>query len=412
MEDRAVQTKKRQEKLKELILRLHAGESEEVIKDEFAKHFQTVSPLEISVMERKLMKEEGMSAQEIMRLCNVHVAIMVDYVADPDSIPDDFSRPGHPVHVLKEENLAFEAALMRIRNLLEVYIEEPDAEIEKGLAKQIDLIWEFDKHYTRKEMSFFPIMERLGNTAPPQVMWGVDDKIRGQYKAFKEAFEAGEMKDLMVLFSEFEYEMLEMIVKEENILVPMVTETFTVADWIDIADEMDEIGYAIVKPFAKWEPKREDVEAAEESMESADETAVAEGRLPLGTGSLSQKELDLILDIIPLELTFVDKDQVVQYYDNGEGEKLLPRTPSAIGRDLIRCHPPRVQDTVKQLVKDLMDGTKESQAAWFKRQDGVFVHITYKAIRDEDGEFEGILEWVQDITELSKISGEHREVNS
>ena len=57
MEDRATQTNKRQEKLKELILRLHAGESEAVIKEEFAKHFQTVSPLEISVMERKLMKE-------------------------------------------------------------------------------------------------------------------------------------------------------------------------------------------------------------------------------------------------------------------------------------------------------------------------------------------------------------------
>src|SRR5690625_1420539 len=187
MQDRSVQTKKRQEKLKDLILRLHAGESEEVIKEDFAKHFQTVSPLEISVMERKLMKEEGLSAEEIMRLCNVHVSVMVDFVEDTDNIPDDFQKPGHPVHVMKEENLALEAALMRVRNLLEAYIEEPDEALRKGINLQLDLLWEFDKHYNRKENTFFPIMEKYGNTAPPQVMWGVDDQIRDQFKTFRKA---------------------------------------------------------------------------------------------------------------------------------------------------------------------------------------------------------------------------------
>ena len=70
MQDRGAITNERQERLKNLILRLHEGESEEVIKVEFAKHFDTVSPLEISVMERKLMKEEGLSAENIMKLCN------------------------------------------------------------------------------------------------------------------------------------------------------------------------------------------------------------------------------------------------------------------------------------------------------------------------------------------------------
>ena len=249
MQDRGAITNERQERLKNLILRLHEGESEEVIKEEFKEHFETVSPLEISVMERKLMKEEGLSAENIMKLCNVHVAVMSDFVSNPENIPDDFSRPGHPVYVLKEENLALEAALMRIRNLLEVYIEAPSDEIKAGLRKQIDLLWDFDKHYTRKEMSFFPIMERQGNTAPPQVMWGVDDQIRDQYKAFKAAFLVDEMDQLMPLFSELEYEMQEMFVKEESILIPMVTEAFNEDDWIAIADEMDEIGYCIVEPL-------------------------------------------------------------------------------------------------------------------------------------------------------------------
>lgn len=404
MQDRGVQTKERQEKLKNLILRLHEGESEEAIKVEFAKHFETVSPLEISVMERKLMKEEGLSAENIMKLCNVHVSVMVDYVSDPDKIPDDFAKPGHPVHVLKEENLALEAALMRIRNLLEAYLEEPEEELRKGLGLQIDLLWDFDKHYTRKETSFFPIMERLGNTAPPQVMWGVDDQIRDQYKAFKAAFLADEKEQLLPLFSELEYEMQEMFVKEENILIPMVTEAFTEDDWIAIADEMDEIGYCIVTPLAEWKPERRKPKE-EDLLED-------EGRLALGTGSLSQKELDLILDILPMELTFVDKDHIVKYYDNGDEKKLLPRTPSAIGRNMLNCHPPKVHDTVQQLVADLESGKKDAQAAWFKRKDGVFVHINYIAVRDENGDFMGILETVQDITELNQIDGENRNVNA
>ena len=404
MQDRGAITNERQERLKNLILRLHEGESEEVIKEEFKEHFETVSPLEISVMERKLMKEEGLSAENIMKLCNVHVAVMADFVSDPENIPDDFSRPGHPVYVLKEENLALEAALMRIRNLLEVYIEAPSDEIKAGLRKQIDLLWDFDKHYTRKEMSFFPIMERQGNTAPPQVMWGVDDQIRDQYKAFKAAFLVDEMDQLMPLFSELEYEMQEMFVKEESILIPMVTEAFNEDDWIAIADEMDEIGYCIVEPLEKWKPVRQ--------KEEVDITEEAKGRLKLGTGSLSHKELDLILNKLPLEITFVDKDHIVKYYDNGPEEKLLARTPSAIGRDMLNCHPPRVHETVKKLVHDLETGVKDSQQAWYKRDDGVFVFIDYIAIRDEEGSFLGILETVQDISKFTKLDSDNRRVNN
>lgn len=405
IQDRAQLTNERSEKLKDLILRLHQGESEEVIKEEFATHFQTVSPLEISVMERKLMQEEGLNAEHIMKLCNVHVAIMKDYVADPDKIPNDHDKPGHPIYVLKEENFAIEAALMRVRNLVEAYLEEPTQEIKGFLDKQLDLLWEFDNHYTRKETSFFPIMERQGNTAPPQVMWGVDDEIRDLFKDLRKALNAGEMDQIMPIYSELEYEMQEMIVKEENILIPMVSETFTEDDWISIADEQDEIGYTIIKPTAKWIPKRTKPEEIVEATEM-------DGRLALGTGSLSLKELDLILDILPLELTFVDKDHIVKYYDNGEDEKLLARTPSAIGREMLNCHPPKVHDTVKQLVSDLESGKKDSQAAWYKRKDGVFVYIDYIAVRNDEGEFMGIVETVQDITELNKISGTNRDVNA
>lgn len=132
----------------------------------------------------------------------------------------------------------------------------------------------------------------------------------------------------------------------------------------------------------------------------------------LGTGSLGMKELNLILDMLPLELTFVDKDNVVQYFNNVPGEKLFARTPSAIGRDLLYAHPPKSKMVVTQLIEDLRNGTKDKQDAWYQQKDGTIVYITFAAIRDEDGEFLGILEYVQDITEINKIKGENRQVNA
>lgn len=404
MNNRAEKTKERQSKLKELILRLHKGESEDVITEEFAEHFKNISPLEISVMERRLMKEEGLSVEEIMRLCNVHVAVMANFVESDSKIPDDFSKPGHPVDVLKQENLAIEAALIRIRNLLEVYTEEnaQDEEVREGLNLQIKLLWEFNKHYNRKENSIFPLMEKYGITVPPKVMWGVDDEIRKMYKEFKETFEATKIDNLLTQFAELEYEIEEMIVKEEEIMIPMISEVFNVEDWIKIKNETAELGYCIVEPLEEWEVERVKIE--EDFVEEID------GNLQLGTGYLTKKEVNLMLDLLPLELTFVDKDDVVKYFNNQEQPKILARTSNAIGRDVMNCHPPKSYKIVEQLIRDLKTGKKDKEVAWFKKG-SAYVHITYVAVRDDKGEYLGIMEYVQDITDLVNIEGESRVVN-
>lgn len=401
MDQQVDEKKARQNKLKELILRLHDGESEEVITKEFAEHFEHISPLEISVMERRLMKEEGLKVEEIMRLCNVHVAVMAGFVESDTETPADFEKPGHPVDVLRQENFAIEAALMRIRNLLEFHVEEAgkDAEVKAGLKLQIDLLWDFDKHYNRKENSIFPLMERYGITAPPKVMWGVDDQIRDLYRGFKGAFEADQLAELLPLFTELEYELEEMIVKEEEIMIPMISAVFNVDDWIKVKDESAEFGYCIIEPSQEWQVKR--VELEEDFEEETD------GHMQLGTGYLTKKEVNIMLDMLPLELTFVDKDDVVKYFNNQEGPKLLARTSNAIGRDVMNCHPPKSYEIVEQLIKDLKSGKKDKEVAWFKKG-STYVHITYAAVHDDAGDYLGILEYVQDITDLVGIEGENR----
>ena len=381
----------RQEILKNLMLRLHAGEDKEVIQEEFNEVFDEISPYEIQLMERNLMSE-GITFAEIMSLCNVHANLMGSKVNTQTSVAD-FEQPGHPVHVMKMENLAIRGALDRVERLLVNYLETKDSTIEKGLRRQISLLDQFENHYQRKEYAMFPIMEKKGITAPPKVMWGVHDQIRDLYRDFKKALNDGKETTL----EEFQIardEMLEMIQKEENILIPMVEQVFHVDDWETIASQSPEYGYCIVKPEKEWAVKKSFSPVKEETQ------VESEGDIPLSTGSLSLKELNLILDLLPMELSFVDAQNIVKYYNEGNGEeKIFKRTPSAIGRDVILCHPPRVHETVQTVFEQLKSKQKEKEEMWFKTEDKM-VHVTYHAVWDEEGKYMGCLEYVQDIKPL------------
>lgn len=381
----------RQEILKNLMLRLHASEDKEVIQEEFNKVFDEISPYEIQLMERNLMSE-GITFAEIMSLCNVHANLMGSKVNTQTTVAD-FEQPGHPVHVMKMENLAIRGALDRVERLLVNFLETKDSTIEKGLKRQISLLDQFENHYQRKEYAMFPIMEKKGITAPPKVMWGVHDQIRDLYRDFKKALNDGKESTL----EEFQIardEMLEMIQKEENILIPMVEQVFHVDDWETIASQSPEYGYCIVKPEKEWAVKKSFSPVKEETQ------VESEGDIPLSTGSLSLKELNLILNLLPMELSFVDAQNIVKYYNEGNGEeKIFKRTPSAIGRDVILCHPPRVHETVQTIFEQLKSKQKEKEEMWFKTEDKM-VHVTYHAVWDEEGKYMGCLEYVQDIKPL------------
>lgn len=381
----------RQEILKNLMLRLHAGEDKEVIQEEFNEVFDEISPYEIQLMERNLMSE-GITFAEIMSLCNVHANLMGSKVNTQTTVAD-FEQPGHPVHVMKMENLAIRGALDRVERLLVNFLETKDSTIEKGLKRQISLLDQFENHYQRKEYAMFPIMEKKGITAPPKVMWGVHDQIRDLYRDFKNALNDGKESTL----EEFQIardEMLEMIQKEENILIPMVEQVFHVDDWETIASQSPDYGYCIVKPEKEWAVKKSFSPVKEETQ------VESEGDIPLSTGSLSLKELNLILNLLPMELSFVDAQNIVKYYNEGNGEeKIFKRTPSAIGRDVILCHPPRVHETVQTIFEQLKSKQKEKEEMWFKTEDKM-VHVTYHAVWDEEGKYMGCLEYVQDIKPL------------
>ena len=441
------------EVLKSILLDLHNGASAESVQELFNKHFAGVSAIEISLMEHELMNSDtGVTFEDVMSLCNVHANLFKGAIQDVEVADTDHS--GHPVQIFKQENLALRAALMRVRRLLSTYESTEDEEllpeIRKGLQRQLGLVGQFDIHYQRKEELMFPIMESYGHDSPPKVMWGVDDQIRDLFQEAKIAAEQlpdTSIQEVKDKFETFAAEFEAMIFKEESILLMILLESFTQDDWLKIAEESDAYGYAIIKPTEKWIPARQSF-SEEEAGDAADEGSEApasteqasDGRFeqvidtpdgqvtisfkpkekkeqtfnrdsqqPFGYGYLSVTEANLILDHLPMEITFVNKDDIFQYYNASvpADEMIFKRTPSQIGRNVELCHPPKFLDKVRRIFKDLREGERDKFEMWFKSESrGKFVHVTYAAVRDEAGEFQGVLEYVQDIQPFRDIDSD------
>ena len=441
------------EVLKSILLDLHNGASAESVQELFNEHFAGVSAIEISLMEHELMNSDtGVTFEDVMSLCNVHANLFKGAIQDVEVADTD--HPGHPIQVFKQENLALRAALMRVRRLLSTYetAEDEDLlpEICKGLQRQLSLVGQFDIHYQRKEELMFPIMESYGHDSPPKVMWGVDDQIRDLFQEAKIAAEQlpdTSIQEVKDKFEAFAAEFEAMIFKEESILLMILLESFHQDDWLKIAEESDAYGYAIIKPTEKWIPARhsfseEEVgDAADEGSEAPASTEqTSDGRFqqvidtpdgqvtisfkpkekkeqainrdsqqPFGHGYLSVAEANLILDHLPMEITFVNKDDIFQYYNDSvpADEMIFKRTPSQIGRNVELCHPPKFLDKVRRIFKALREGERDKFEMWFKSESrGKFVHVTYAAVRDEAGEFQGVLEYVQDIQPFRDIDSD------
>lgn len=395
----------RQKVLKELILELHNGKSVEEVKERFGKLIEGVSATEISTMENALI-QEGMPITEVQRLCDVHAAVFKGTIEEIHQPQNQEDQPGHPVFTFKAENKAIERLLRKsIRPFLEEFKGEDHSDNREKLLESMSRLWEIDKHYLRKENLLFPYMEKYGIVAPPKVMWGVDDEIRDQIKeALQELTEyKGNKEETAEKVEAALTRVEEMIFKEENILFPMVLDTLNEDEWFKIGEESDEIGYCLYEPKTKWRPVRVNVE---DKAKQQGEEPVEEGYYQFETGILSGKEIEAMLNTLPVDITFVDKDGAVKYFTQGK-ERIFPRTKAIIGRQVSNCHPPASVHIVEQIVEDLKSGKKDYEDFWIK-MGGKYVLIRYFAVRDKNGDYIGTLEFTQDIGPIQAITGEKR----
>ncbi len=390
----------RKNTIKEIIRQLHEGKTVEEVKALFEASFEGVSASEISEAEGALIAE-GLPVEEVQRLCDVHASVFKGSIEEIHQEQDQTDIPGHPLYVLKRENRELERIMAEeVRPYLNRLDEHSGLEgLRHGLRKLLAI----DIHYSKKENLFFPYMEKAGITAPPQVMWGVDDEIRQMIKDAL-AYAESQPEDPEGIRNKTEEALTkaeDMIFKEENILIPMLLENVTQEEWKTIADESGEIGF-IIPDVPEFIPSLATASssAAGQPMENGD------GRIQLPTGFFLGQELTHMLNTLPFDITFVAKDDTVRFFSQAK-DRIFPRTKAIIGRNVSNCHPPASVHVVEQIVEDFKSGKKDQEDFWIKMGDK-YVMIQYFAVRDEQGEYLGVVEVTQDIKGIQGLTGEKR----
>lgn len=395
------QRAERIETLKGIVRGLHEGIAPEEQKARFAAMLREVSASEIAEMEQALIRE-GISEAEIKNLCDVHVQVFAESFEgkEPEPVP-----AGHPVDTFRRENAALGEVNDRIRTILGDLGDPPDEATERSwmaeLTGAFSRLAEIEKHYLRKENQLFPVLEAHGISGPSKVMWAIHDDIRRILKKVRRDLEGGDRRSVQAEGTVLVTAISDMIYKEENILFPMALETLTEEDWGRVLSGGDELGYCLITPHTGWQPSEGPLGKA-----PPERRAGGEAPLWLSTGGLTPKQLDLILVNLPIDITFVDADDRVQYY-SANRERIFPRSPGIIGREVQNCHPPDSVHIVQEILDGFRSGAKDSAEFWIELG-GKFIHIRYYAIRDEGGVYEGCLEVSQDVTGIRKLEGERR----
>jgi hypothetical protein len=388
----------RKEILKGIIRDLHAGVEMEILRKRFADLVKDVSASEIAEIEQSLI-DDGLPQSEIKRLCDVHVEVFKHALDDQD-VP----RPpaGHPVHMFMVENRAAENVMKDIDVLL-CELEKPASrenirKHSKDLKKQLERIAEIEKHYLRKENQLFPKLEAVGVSGPSQVMWAIHDDVRAVIKIAHQQIDEND-PNVATTMDEIITTIRDMIYKEEHILYPMSLETLTDRDWLGVKEGSEEIGYAWTEPLVDWTP---DLPPEQENVIGA----AVMGTVALDTGALTPEQVNLMLTHLPVDITYVDENDRVAYYSSGK-ERIFPRSPGIIGREVSKCHPPKSVHIVEGIVQDFKDSKRDVAEFWLQIGNR-FIHIRYYPIRDKEGNYRGTVEVSQDVTEIRKLEGEKR----
>lgn len=384
--------------IKQVIQQLHDGKTVDEVKQQFDDAFKGVSATEISEAEQALIME-GLPITEIQRLCDVHAAVFKGSIEEIHQPTDPSRIPGHPAFILNRENRRIEKI---IEDLVKPYLSDLSSEenlhnLKAGLTELLKI----DVHYSKKENLMFPYLEQYGVTGPPKVMWGVDDEIRDQLKGILKGLNE-KLEDVDKVkedINDLINRINEMIFKEENILIPMLLDKLSQDEWLTIAAESGEIGYLVDK-VPVWNPTKESKEVIQKEVKEEP------GVVTLPSGVLKVEEIVGMLNTLPIDITFVDKDDVVKYFSQGK-ERIFPRTKAIIGRNVSNCHPPASVHIVEDIVADLKSGKKEHEDFWINAG-GKYILIRYFAVRDENGEYLGVLEVSQDIKPIQEITGEKR----
>lgn len=381
------------EKIKAYLKRLGAGEKIESVREDFVREFREVDPAEIMQAEQELLKE-GTPLEEVQRLCDVHAALFhgtttEEKIANAEkSVAEAMKEkrmtataeltkiPGHPLHTFTLENDALEEILKKCREAAKA------GQVDASLLEELR---QLAIHYAKKGDLLYPHLKvKYGISGPSAVMWTVDDEIRDELTALAKAERRDE--EWMKRFEAVLVRIDEMIYKEANILFPNCALNFSTEEWHDIYRDSKDYAECFGVPNGVWDEA--------ENAERAKSGAATDGEIVMPRGHLTVGQLTAMLNTIPLEISFVDTDNINRFFN--EGPKVFKRPGMAIGREVFSCHPPKIEQRVRRIIEEFRNGTLDQVPVWMNKN-GRTMLVTYMAVRDRDNNYLGTLELVQDM---------------
>ena len=392
----AVQDSERVEQLKGFLKRLGTGEDLGAVREDFASQFAHVEASEIMKAEQGLMRE-GTPLAEVQQLCDLHSALFhgstiheqmesehakVEAVLEAQekskSVVSLVETVGHPLNRLTEENKALDALIEATK----VKVADKTATVD-----DVNEVRQVSIHYAKKGDLLYPHLKVAYDiSGPSMVMWTVDDDIRD---GFGRLARAKSIDDAW--YEEFDGLLTraqEMIYKEQNILFPICAENFNTEEWYQIYKDTEQYEEIFGVERVAW-AEAEAALATQTTNASGDDNTIA-----LIGGSLTVDQLNAMLNTMPMEVTFVDHEDINRYFN--DGEKVFKRPTTAIGRDVYSCHPPKVEPIVRGIIDSFRKGERDNVAVWLEKVGRPF-YVNYMAVRDQNNNYIGTLELVQDM---------------
>src|SRR5680860_66559 len=307
---------------------------------------------------------------------------------------------GHPLQVYYEESSLIQELLMVL------YEADPTEDFQKyfNIFNELATI---EKRFARKENQLFPYLEKHGWTGPSQGMWSFHDNLRDQIRLINQY---NKERNTSLIKENIPYliEGIKRLLTIEDVrLFPKAMELLTEEEWKEfyLGDEV--IGWMLhqrPKPF----PSLENEEYVHPSQDSGEQklTFSLKDTFHYDEGYLTHDQVNLLLRVLPVDLTYVDENDKVIFYNRGE-ERVFPRSKGIIGREVRFCHPPKSVQTVLRILEEFKKGTKDEASFWINFKERT-IYIRYFAVRDKDKNYKGVVEMSQDITDIKKLEGQKR----
>lgn len=367
-------------------------------RNEIREKLGKVTALEVAATEQELLKHEDDQCEK------EDIQSMTELFIDLMQSPRPGIEKGHPIlHYYMENDEA-----RKILQAMEELMTKPM--IKNQWYELYDELSKIRIHLSRKQNQLYSILEKKGFTRPTTTMWTLDDFIRDEIRDTRALLEEDEEKFLTQQRTVID-DVLDLLEKEEKILYPTSLSMITKEEFEDMKEGDFEIGFAwisVEKPEVHAEKNSTSDEGNDfmndlNRLLSKYKMTSGNEELDVKTGVLSLEQINLIYQHMPVDLSYVDENEIVKFYTDTK-HRIFPRSKNVIGRDVKNCHPKNSVHIVEEIIEKFRNGEQSEAEFWINKPE-VFLYIKYVAIRDDKGKFRGVLEMMQDCTRIRKLEG-------